>query len=368
MYILQHLSHGDKKMEGLTPSQISDSFETMVFQGGEIEQYQSQEMRKFSIKEVMGEFDKKELLRRVAQFELSDDVKYFVKEYERVFGERNIFLWKFLGVVFTETGVTLSSIDKRYFQSITDNKLLFTIVCAILDDIAEVHKDNKLLNAMSQLIIEDVNKEEYQNNEKILYMKELWAYLKNEIMKYPRYEEFIDIFMYDIKQMLNALEYSFITNKHLQMINLQDMQNYDCHNMMVFIYNGLDLMVSPDFDDNELPYLRNAFWFAQQMARIGNWLSTWKREVKEKDYSSGVFGYVFENKIIDVNDIENLPDDKFIKRIENSDVNKFFMNLWKENYVKLSSVGKMIKSVDMDSYIIGLQNVIKFHLASEGLK
>ena len=127
-------------------------------------------------------------------------------------------------------------------------------------------------------------------------------------------------------------------------------------------------MVSPDFDDNELPYLRNAFWYAQQMARIGNWLSTWKREAKEKDISSGVFAYVFSNKIIEYNDFETLSDSEIIERIENSNVNEFFMNIWKENYVKLVSLKEKIKSVDMDAYIKGLENVIKFHMASEGMK
>jgi hypothetical protein len=104
------------------------------------------------------------------------------------------------------------------------------------------------------------------------------------------------------------------------------------------------------------------------MARIGNWLSTWKREVKEKDYSSGVFAYVFSNKIIDIDEIKNLTENEIIKRIENSCVKDYFLSIWKENYLKLLSYKDRIKSVDMKAYLDGLETVIKFHMASEGFK
>ena len=40
--------------------------------------------------------DKQEILKKVSNYELSDDVKYFVEEYEKFFNDRDIFQWKFL--------------------------------------------------------------------------------------------------------------------------------------------------------------------------------------------------------------------------------------------------------------------------------
>jgi len=146
------------------------------------------------------------------------------------------------------------------------------------------------------------------------------------------------------------------------------MKNYDCHNMIVYLLNGIDIMASSSLDNRDLSHVRTAFWHAQQMARIGNWLSTWKREVKEKDISSGVFAYVFENNIIDSSDIGKLSDEEIMGRIENSGMQEYFMSVWKENYVKLASLKDKIQSVDMDAYVKGLENVIQFHLLTEGLR
>jgi len=355
-------------MNGLNPGEMADSFDYVNYQGGYINVNETQPSINFSLQDALGDINKQEILKKISNYSLSEEVKSFVDEYEQNFGERNIFLWKFLGTVFKEAGVTLSTIDKKYFDSITDDKLLFTIICAILDDVAELHRDKELLNEMISVLTTSRVEKIYENNEKIIFIKQLWKHLINKLKTYPRYEEFKDIFIYDFKQMLNALQYSYLVNENPKMLNLNETTNYDCHNMMVFIYNGIDLMVSPDFDYNELPYLRNAFWYAQQMARIGNWLSTWKREVKEKDISSGVFAYVFSNKIIEYNDFETLSTNEIIERIENSDVNEYFMNIWKENYGKLVSLKEEIKSVDMDRYIKGLEKVIKFHMASEGFK
>ena len=205
-------------------------------------------------------------------------------------------------------------------------------------------------------------------DEKVSFVKEIWEFLSEEIKKLPRYEEFKDIFMYDLKQFMNAFEYSCLINRNPKMICLKESENYDAHNMMVFIFNGMDLMASPNFDEDELPQLRTVFWHAQKMARIGNWLSTWKRELKQNDLGSGVFTYAISKKIIDENDLNILSKEEIISRIEESDVYEFFMDSWTQNHEKLNSLKGKINSIDMESYINGLRNVIKYHLSTEGLK
>jgi len=338
MFVICIVDLRSKKMNGINPGEMAGSLDAGGFQGEYIHINESQPVNNLSIKDVLGDFNKQEILERVKQFELSDDVKYFVNEYERVFNDRNGFIWKWLGPLYKETGVTLSTVNHNFLDSITDKKIILTMLA------------------------------KFDNNEKISLISRMWEYLILELSKFPRFKEFKDIFMYDFQQFVNCINYSYLVNNNPNMINIHEMENYDCHNMIVFLLNGIDLMVSPDFDKNDLPKLRNAFWYAQQMARIGNWLSTWKREVKEKDFSSGVFAYAFENNIIDSSEIGKLSDEEIVRRIENSGMKEYFMGVWKENYSKLASLKDKIQSVDMDVYIKGLENVIKFHMASEGMK
>jgi len=314
------------------------------------------------------ELEKQEILKKIINYKLSDDVKYFVEEYEKVFTERNVFLWKFLGTLFKDSGITLSTVDKKYVDSTIDIKLVFSILCGVLDDVADVQKDKKLLAKMSEIVINGPNTNEQTKNEKMALITKMWNYLTNELSKLPRYKEFKDIFEYDLKQFLNAFEYSCLVNENPGILNLQERENYDCHNMMVFLFNGIDLMASPEFNKEDLPHLRTAFWHAQKMARIGNWLSTWKRELKQNDIGSGVFTYAISKKILDIADIRKCSENEIIRKIENSDTYEHFFGAWTENYQKLKSLKNEIKSVDMNAYITGLENVIKFHMASEGLK
>lgn len=309
--------------------------------------------------------EKDEIIGKIYRYQLSNNVLHFAKKYDTLFDERNIFLWKFLGAVFTETGATLSSVDKKHIDSVTDIKITISILCGILDDVADVHKDKELLNKMIDTIY---NKQDKITDEKVAFIKEIWDFLTKELQKLPRYEEFKDIFMYDFKQFLNAFDYSCLINKNPDMICLKESENYDAHNMMVFIFNGIDLMASPDFNKEELPHLRTAFYHAQQMARIGNWLSTWKREIDQNDLGSGVFTYALTKKIVDRDDIKNLAKEEVISKIEKSDAYDFFLKSWKDNHEKLSLLKGKINSIDMDSYINGLGNVIKYHLSTEGLK
>jgi hypothetical protein len=347
-------------MDGLNPNVMVGYLENVDFIGGEIK------IDDVSIG-FFQDFEKNEILERVTNFKLSDDVGYFTDGYEHTFNIRKKFLWNWLGVVYGETGVILSSVDNSYYKSITDLKIILTMAFSILDDISEVEKDENLLKKILNIIRNRTTQIDFKDD-KLLFFIDIWNYLLTTLKHYPRYEEFKDIFWFDFEQMLNSVKYNVLVNKYPEMINLQDMHNYDCHNMIVFLLNGIDLMVSPSFSIKDLPQIRNAFWHAQQMARIGNWLSTWKRELNERDFCSGVFAYAFENDIIKSNEIGYLTNEDIIDRIENSGMQKYFMNVWKNNYIKLSSLKNSIQSVDIDLYLNGLQNLIKLHLASEGLK
>jgi len=356
------------KMEGLNPDEMAGSFDYSNYQGGYVQTNRFCDSQLNESKKVISDEEKLVIFEKIKNYQLSDEVKYFVDKYEKIIGERDVFLWKWLGPIFNETGVTLSTVNSSLIPELTHTKIIMTMFATILDDVADSHQDKKLLNAMIDSVLSGKIKDGFENNEKVKFLLEAWNHIISKIEKYPRYEEFKDIFMYDVKQLLNCINYSCLTNENPHIVNLLEMQNYDCHNMVVFLYNGLDIMASPELDKNELPHLRTAFWYAQQMARIGNWLSTWKREIKEGDISSGVFGYLFSNNIISMDDVKNIPNEELINRIEKSEMKEYFLGVWKENHNKLSSMKEKIHSVNIDSYVNGLENVIKFHMASEGLK
>lgn len=312
--------------------------------------------------------EKENILEKVFSYKLSSNVTKFAKEYEELFGKRSNFLWKWLGVVYKESGVTLSTIDTKYLDSITETKILFTMLFSILDDVSEYYKDEKLMEDLLDIFTNNFTKKISAKNKEIYFFERLYDHFIKEMKKLPRFKEFKDMFEYDMSQIANSVRYCYLMNKNPEYLNLQEMEVFGSYNMIVYLLNGIDLMVSSKFDIKELPQMRTIFWNAQQMARIGNWLSTWKREVTEDDVSSGVFAYAFSHKILKVEDLKNLEEHEIIQKIENSGMQDYFQNLWIEKFENIKNLKDSVKSVDINQYIQGLETLIKLHMASEGFK
>lgn len=138
--------------------------------------------------------------------------------------------------------------------------------------------------------------------------------------------------------------------------------------MVLFPQTDIDIMSSPDFEVKDLPLLREIVWRSQYMARIGNWLTTWKRELKERDYSSGIFGYAVINGIISPESLHDGIKEKDIDKMENSGVRNHLLDEWEKKYQEIKEIAPKIRSVDIKKYLDGLEYGLKFHLISEGLK
>ncbi|MFC7135534.1 hypothetical protein ACFQRB_00735 [Halobaculum litoreum] len=179
------------------------------------------------------------------------------------------------------------------------------------------------------------------------------------------------MFGYDLRQALNAMEYSRVLNDHLAMANLGGATHYDAHNMVMFPYADVDVMYSPGFDAGDLGVVRELIWDLQRMARIGNWLTTWEREIGEGDYTAGVVVYALRNGIVTREQLEAATadgDPTAVDRIEAHGVEDVFLAEWRHLHRKVRDRDLTADSVDLDAFAEGMETVMDHHLASEGYK
>ena len=85
-------------------------------------------------------------------------------------------------------------------------------------------------------------------------------------------------FYFDLKQVMNSMEYSFLVNEADFSSNAED-ETYLNHGVMVILHCDMDLMCSPNFNYEELKKLRPILHWVQDVAHIGNMLNTYPKEI-----------------------------------------------------------------------------------------
>ena len=138
---------------------------------------------------------------------------------------------------------------------------------------------------------------------------------------------------------------------------------------MQFVFdNPVDWMTLSSFNSNEIGPTRMIIWQAQKMARIGNWISTWEKELKEKDFSSGVFAYAIDLGVLTIEDLDDLDNPLIIKKIKESKIENKLLEEWNIYYKEISVLDKRTKIINTKKLLKGLQSLLVLELTSRGYK
>lgn len=312
----------------------------------------------------------------IAQHELPAGLIDLIDEYDSRVGERDRYLWKWIHHVLPE--VTLSSVPRAYRSDVVDAKLVASMFVVLLDDIGEKRQDRATLIEASKIPFAtespDVDRPRI-DGETIEVAETIWTRYEAMLGEGPRREEFLDVFEFDLKQTLNAIEYSSLVNENLEIANGDESWAYDCHNMMLFTYLNTDLMFSPAFERDDLGALRRAVHGTQKLARIGNWITTWEREIWEGDFTSGVLVYALENGIVTSDELYDLRESgterdvvRIDERIKDHRIEEHFLSEWAAVRREVGEFESEIDSVDLGSYLEGMETLLQLHLASRGRK
>ncbi len=321
-----------------------------------------------------GNHDK--VLSAVKSRDLPADVQSVVEEYDRTVGERDHFLWKWLDAAIPQ--LALSTVEPRYEQLAQNAKLLASVFVSTVDDVAEIDGDWETYEEATKIPFgrDESNLDRPGVDPDLLaFARDVWEQFESGLGAGPRSDEFEAIRHFDLRQVLNAIEYSYVANQHPETVTEDELWAYDSHNMMVLFYADVDLAFSPAFDRDDLGSLRRILLRGQRMARIGNWTTTWERELYEGDVSSGVIGRALEQDVLsleEVRRIRNAPTEAVVEpvveRIRDRGLEDAFVDRWRAEYDAIEAMEPKPDSIDVRSYLDGLESVMHHHLASEGLK
>lgn len=313
------------------------------------------------------------IIDEIRAVDLPRRVRSTVEEYDRIIGERDEFLWKWIYSLFD--AFTLSSVPAARFEHVRTEKTLFTIFITVFDDLIEKHGDRATFSAARLVPFRRWEIDRHSagdiDGDVLSFVSDIWVDIQSSLRKAPRYRSFSELFQFDLRQSFTAMEYTQLVNDNLYLANRKGADHYAPHNMVLFPYTDIDLMHSPSFGDGDLAPLRTLTWDLQKLARIGNWLTTWQRELRESDYSAGVVIRAIRDGIVDPEELDEPSDhqvSEIITRIRSSGLPDALMTEWVQGFQSVKGHDFAAQSVDLDDFVDGMETVMEYHLASQGFK
>ncbi len=255
-----------------------------------------------------------------------------------------------------------------------EQKTLLTMYITLLDDLADQIHDKETFEEGAKIPFEQYSSETGHSNvdsEYLSVVRDVWDEFETALQANPLYGEYEDVFLFDLRQALQSMRYGFLVNHTPTMANLSEAYALGSYNMVMFPYADIDLTYSPSFDPTDLGRLRGLIYECQQMARIGNWVSTWRREIQEGDLSSGVVIRAAEEGLFDpqmlVDEKSEVSPEEVIAAIEEADIADWFLSEWETRRERLEDEYS-IESIDVTEFLTGMDTILEYHLKSQGKK
>jgi hypothetical protein len=311
----------------------------------------------------------RQAINEVRELTLPEDLGHWAQEYGTV-GHRDSFLWNWCLQGVRLTALSCVADGLRDQNDVT--KVLGVMLDVLLDDVADESKETEYLEQLLKIpfagALPDFSSFSAAQQDYARVTCRLWDTILSRVRAYPRFSEFEELLRFDYAQLLNTMRYSNMLNRNVHLLNLAEHDLYLPHNMHMMVSGTMDLMCSPDFDASELGTIREALWRAQCMGRVGNLVTTWERELRERDFTSGVFARAVQLGVLSSEHLASVDVDELREAIRSSDCENHFLRQWRSHRKQLDALAGQVRTVDVARLAAGLEELITIHLGSRGLK
>lgn len=300
--------------------------------------------------------------------QFSPELASWIATYEGI-GQRNGYIWKWClhGVELT----TLACVRPALQGDVCDTKVLAGMLNVLVDDVADQRGQEDLLGELLKLTHHDVPRLAKFGAAERRYAEftcEVWTEVRRRAKRYPCYDPYAALLQFDLAQLFNTVHYSHLVNSNPYILNVVEHDDYSPQGMGLLSFAMIDLMCSPEFSVTDLGRLREAMWHAQWMARIGNLMTTWQREVNDRDYTSGVFAHAISTHDLTVDQLLHESPAQITAAIARGGHEAYFLRRWRGHRAHFQRLIPEVKSVDLAVTLRGLDRLLQTELVSRGAK
>jgi hypothetical protein len=300
---------------------------------------------------------------KVNNIEFPQETQWWIKKYNREIKSRDPLVWSLI-FRFIEI-VDFSPVQQKHQHSLLQARFLLTMLVVLVDDVVDKHQNKRLRECLLNIPLKE-NQMRFKDLsvENRLYLDfgvSIWQAFLKLAKDYPRHEIFKKTLYFDVLQIFNSMRFSALINDNPRLINTAEYWGYSPNSMQLMAHYTLNLMCSNGLNLKEMGMIRKIVWHAQYMLRIGNCLGTWEREIKEGDYSNGIFAHLIEKGILETDSLVNgglLIDKKDITEVED-----YFFRQWEKHYIYIKKTSPKIKFFDTKKFLLQLEKILILHLS-----
>ncbi len=298
--------------------------------------------------------------------EFPKNLQGWVDRYQQV-GDRGLYLWRWC--LFAVDLMTLSSVDRSQHAAARDTKFLIGMFNCLIDDVADQAHNHRFVRSLLTLTRGGTPTGETPAEQELAtFITQVWQEIWSRAAQLPRFHEFERLLEFDLRQLCTTVEHSDLTSQLPELVNSIEQDLYASHGMMVTVAATVDLMASPGFNRRDLSGLRSVLWHAESMARIGNMVSTWEREIGDGDFSSGVFLEAVWQGKLQLADLRTENEALLVRTIISSNIEGDFLRRWETHRTKVRQLGSCWSSIDIEDYIGRLDQLLESEMFSHGHK
>lgn len=258
---------------------------------------------------------------------------------------------------------TLPSVPPQIKEQLVEIKFTGFLFSILLDDLLDERREYALIEAASQIPFakQPLNFESMNSASRDILrsLQTLWSDFYRQLKQAPHFQKLEKLFEYDYLQIINCLKYTSLLHRLPQANNSLAAKTVLPHSTHILINTTVDAMFSPGFEMNALGSIRQLAQIVQHMSHVINWVSSWKRELGNEDFTSGVFAYLLDQRITTVEELLDRNEREYVSRvIEQSDFKEYCFFLMDIARQELESCRNKISVLNMTNYLKGIENLL----------
>ncbi len=198
--------------------------------------------------------------------------------------------------------------------------------------------------------------------------RDTWREILHICGRFPQFERLQGFLAFDYRQLESAMHYAALLNRFPFAANTIENTAYQCHNMHMVASGTIDLMTQPRLAEEDMGPVRELLYYAQLMGRVGNAVTTWPREIVQRDFTSSFFAALSELSGVAMDRLVTLSVDDLRGLEHKVQAERALLQRWLQYRDHARQVAGRVRSLAAHAYVDGLEQLLFFHLASRGQK